>query len=259
MGRGDRQAPALAPPGGDQRQPGGGRVAAGRVHGAGRVGEQPRVVVRARVGDAAGHESGGARRAVVAGVRGVRAEPSAALAAGVHDQVDMPGAAPGQPVERVTAAATVADVLHHHRGARRPGVRHQQPRLDRVPAETGETDVEHLGVPQHAGHHGELRCPRGGPGGGELAGPELVEVGGLGHVGHIAAEFGKRKVGEHGKERNGADPGDGPPEPPMAQGPVPSSGPWPASPAAAGSRPDRGPGRNRPACAARSASPGAPP
>ena len=38
----------------------------------------------------------------------------------------------------------------------------------------------------------------GDPGGGELTRPELVEVGRLGHVGDVAEQFGKRKVGEHG-------------------------------------------------------------
>ncbi len=199
----DRQPAALAHAGGDQRQAGHGRVAAGRVHGADRVGEQPGVVVRAGIGDAAGHEPAGARRAVVAGVRRVRAAPRAALAAGVHDHVDVAGAAPGQPVERVAAAAAVADVLQHHGAVRRRVVRYQQPPPDRVPAEPGERDVEHVGVPQRGAGRGELGFGCGGPGGGELPGPELVEVRGLGHVRGVAAKLGKRKVGEHGKERNG--------------------------------------------------------
>ena len=207
VGRHDRQPPALALAGGDQGQARRGRVAAGRVHGAGGVDEQARVVVRARVGDAAGHEPAGARRAVVAGVRRVRAAPRAALAAGVHDQVDVAGAAPGQPVERVAAAAAVADVLHDHGTAGRRVVRDEQPPLDRIPGEPGERHVEHVGVPDRGAGRGELGCPGGGPGGGELAGPELVEVGGLGHVRGVAAELGKRQVGEHGKERNGAQPG----------------------------------------------------
>ena len=37
--------------------------------------------------------------------------------------------------------------------------------------------------------------------GGELVRPELVEVGGLGHVGDVTAQFRKRKVGEHGHSR----------------------------------------------------------
>ena len=153
--------------------------------------------MRARVGDAAGEEARGTRGARVAGIGGVGGLPSAPLAPGVHDQVRVAGAAPGQPVERVAAAAAVADVLDHERAVRRAGVRQQQPALDGVAAVARERHVGHIGVPDLGRHAGEYRLGLVGGRGGQLAGPELVEVRGLLHRGPVLAQLGQGKIAEH--------------------------------------------------------------
>jgi hypothetical protein len=113
----------------------------------------------------------------------------------------MAGAAPGQPVERVAAAAAVADVLDHERGVRRHGVRQQQPALDGVPGIAGECHVEYVRVPD-AGvfYPGEqrLRAVRGGGRGRQFGRPELGEVGGFLDGRLVTAELVQGQVAQHG-------------------------------------------------------------
>jgi len=172
----------------------------------GRVDEQAGEVVAAGIHDAAGQEPRRGRRARVTEVRGIGPAPPAALAAAVHDQVRVAGAAPAQPVERVAAAAAVADELDDDGTPGTPvvsssvrlTVRLEQPALDRVTAVTREGHVVDGRVPNLAADGGERRPGAVRAGGGELAGPEVSEVSGLGDVGPVVAELGQRKIGEHG-------------------------------------------------------------
>ena len=174
---------------------------AGRGHGLGRVDEQAGVVVRPRVGDAAGQESRGTGGARVAGIRGVGAAPSAALAAGVHDEVGVAGAAPGQPLEGVAAPASIADVLDHERAVRRALVRQQQPAFDGVARIAGERHVDDVGVLDLGLRGREHRPGVGGGRGGQFAGPELVEVRGFLYGRPVPAQFVQGKVAEHSGPR----------------------------------------------------------
>jgi hypothetical protein len=83
----------------------------------------------------------------------------------------------------VAAAASVADVLDDDRGVRGRLVRVEQPGPDRVAGVSGEGDVVDGGVPGGALHRLERRLGGVLAGRPQLAGPELVEVGGLGDFG----------------------------------------------------------------------------
>src|ERR1700735_4647012 len=78
--RGDREAAALASPRRDDRPARRARPGPGSVDRAGRVNEQARVVVLARVADAASKEARRARGAAIPQVRSVGLAPAATLA-----------------------------------------------------------------------------------------------------------------------------------------------------------------------------------
>ncbi len=192
-GHREGDAPALADAGDDDLVRVHGRVRAGRLDEAHGVGEHPPVVVVVGAFDAAGEEAGdGAVQG--GGVGGVAARGGPALAAGVHDEVRVTGVGPEHLLVRQTAAAAVAEELHHaaERTARAGG--QVQPAADGLAGEAGHRDVVGHDLGQSGVHRREGGCAAGVPGLAEGLLPEGVEVGGLVEVGPQCQALGEGEV-----------------------------------------------------------------
>src|SRR5690606_39028492 len=103
--------------------------------------------------------------------------PARALAASIHQQVRVPGSGPGQALERLAPAASIADVLDHDGQIARGGGGPVVPGTDRGAVVPGEAHVPGVHETQSVVHalEGEQRCG-GFAGAGERVLPEGVEV-----------------------------------------------------------------------------------
>ncbi len=143
-GNGERYSSALASPSDGDTVRVDGCEAPDGVHREYGIRKDATVVVGGRVLDSARHEAGN-RGAGPYGVRGSPARaPHAPLSAGVHKEVGVAGGGPGQALVREATAAPVSVVFDNcgERTVLTGG--HDEPRLDRMPAESRKFDVEDL-------------------------------------------------------------------------------------------------------------------
>jgi hypothetical protein len=155
-------------------------MAARRLDRSDRVGIHARVVVAARISDAARHVAGkGGITPSVDQVWRVARPPGATLRTGIHDQVRETNARPDQPLERVPASCAIADVFHDARQAPRTWAREQQPASNLLAAIAGEADV--VAVKSGEGHINWLEPSRQRMPSrlGQRLAPEGIEVGRL--------------------------------------------------------------------------------